>query len=52
MLEDADIVSVMRERLGDAPSAANLEDTAQALVAAANEAGGNDNITVVLVLVG
>lgn len=51
MLEDKDIGSILREQLGDAPDRAALELTAQALVAAANEAGGHDNITVALVLV-
>ena len=52
MLEDEDIVRILREELGSAPDPDVLEGAAQALVAAANEAGGYDNITVALVLVG
>ena len=52
MLEDEDIARILRERLGDPPDPEGLESAAQALVAAANEAGGHDNITVALVVVG
>ena len=52
MLEDEDIVLILREQLGGAPHPEVLELAAQALVAAANEAGGYDNVTVALVLVG
>ena len=52
MLEDEDIARILQEQLGDPPNRANLEDAAQALVAAANDAGGYDNITVALVGVG
>jgi len=52
MLEDEDIERILREQLGVAPDLEVLEVAAQALVAAANEAGGHDNITVALVLVG
>ena len=38
--------------ISNALNRANLEDAAQALVAAANAAGGYDNITVALVGVG
>ena len=52
MLEDEDIERILQERLGGAPDPEVLELALEALVAAANEAGGHDNITVVLVLVG
>jgi serine/threonine protein phosphatase PrpC len=52
MLEDEDIARILRERLGDPPDPEGLESAAQALVAAANEAGGHDNITAALVVVG
>ncbi len=52
MLEDEDIVRILREQLGSAPDLEGFEGAAQALVATANEAGGHDNITVALVVVG
>ncbi len=52
MLEDEDIARILQEQLGDPPNRDNLEDAAKALVAAANDAGGHDNITVALVGVG
>ena len=52
MLEDEDIARILQKRLGDPSNRENLEDAAQALVTAANDAGGLDNITVALVGVG
>ena len=51
MLDDEDIVRILRKQLGGAPRPEALEVAAQELVAAANEAGGHDNITVSLVLI-
>jgi len=50
MLEDEDIARILRERLGEPPDPQVLETAGQALVDAANEAGGKDNITVALIL--
>ena len=52
MLEDEDIAHILLEQLGDASHAEGLEAAAAALVAAANEAGGYDNVTVALMLAG
>ena len=50
MLEDEDIARILRERLGEPPDPQVLETAGRALVDAANEAGGKDNITVALIL--
>jgi len=52
MLEAEDIARILREQLGGPPDPEVLETAAQVLVTAANEAGGNDNITVALIQVG
>ena len=51
MLEDEDIALILREQLGDAGDPEVLEPAAHALVAAANEAGGYDNITLIILLI-
>lgn len=48
MLPDPEIESLLRGG-GDPPGAAELDETADRLVEAANRAGGDDNVTVVLV---
>ena len=49
MLEDEDIACILREQLSATADSEILEPAAQALVAAANDAGGHDNITLILV---
>ena len=48
MIDDAEVSSVLRRLCGKAITEQDLDNTCQILVAKANEAGGKDNISVVL----
>lgn len=55
MVEDQELAEILRHEIGangDSGSAAHQEPAVRALVEAANEAGGYDNITAVLVTIG
>lgn len=51
MLDDQVVAAILSERLGRRPRGDDAEAAAAALVAAANEAGGYDNVTVALLIV-
>jgi protein phosphatase len=51
MLEDAQLEEILARELSAEPSAERLQPALQSLLDAANEAGGHDNITAVLVAI-
>jgi serine/threonine protein phosphatase PrpC len=52
MIDDEEIAALLAEAFTKSSGQTAADEAAEALIAAANEAGGYDNITVAIVLIG